>query len=139
MQDLKLGGKHSIIQVTLKSSSSSGPAIIALITLGNLGAKGSSIPAPEMSFPDRERDCVRWADAMFYSLAPTSSKMRSYVRKGGPTPLWSPDLGQNKRDVWVKVDDDNDSFDFPHLGFVVDMVRLCQHPIFFLSAHIIVR
>jgi len=48
--------------------------------------------------------------------------MRSYVRKGGPTPLWSPDLGRNKRDMWVKVDDDNDSFDFPYLGFVIDMV-----------------
>ena len=124
MQDLKLGSKHSVIQVALKSSSPSspGPSSIALITLGNLGAKGHSIPAPDISFPDRERDCVRWADAMFFSLAPTSSKMRSYVRKGGPTPLWSPDLGRNKRDMWVKVDDDNDSFDFPYLGFVIDMV-----------------
>jgi hypothetical protein len=135
IQDLKLGSKHSVIQVELRSSgpSSSGPSIIALITIGNLGAKGHSIMPPPIHLPDREKDCVRWTDATFFNLSPTSSKMRSYVPIGGPSPLWSPAVGQNKRDMWVKVDDDNDSFDFPHLGFIADMVsrRLMFFPCWF--------
>ena len=112
-----------MIQVELKSSNpSAGPSIIALITLGNLAAKGHSIIPPTVSLPDREKDCARWTDAVFFNLAPTSAKMRSYVRKGESTLLWSPAMGQNKRDMWVKLDDDNDNFDFSHLGFLVDMV-----------------
>ena len=120
--DLKFGNKHSVIQLVLKSLTSQRPSIIALVTLGNLAAKGHSIEPSAVKLPDRERDCIRWTDAMFFNLNPTSTKMRSYVPKGGDSPLWSPSVGQNKRDMWVKVDDDKDSFDFPHLGFIVDMV-----------------
>lgn len=135
IQDQKLGSKHSVIQVELKSSkpSTSGLSIIALVTLGNLATKGHSILALNISLPDRETDCVRWTDAKFFNSSPTSSKMRSFVRKGGPSPLWSPEVGQNKRDMWVKIDDDNDKFELSHLGFLADMVS--GRPMCFLRQH----
>lgn len=125
--DIKLGKKHSVIQVELRPSKapSAGLSIIAIVTLGNLSVKGHGIPAPAVQLPDREKDCIRWVDAMFFNLSPTSSKVRSYVPKGGLNPLWSPAVGQNKRDMWVKPDDDNDSFEFAHLGFIADLVRGC--------------
>jgi hypothetical protein len=132
--DLKLGNKHSVIQVVLKASNSQNPSIVTLVTLGSLAAKGHRIEPQAVTLPDRENDCMRWTDAMFFNLSPTSSKMRSYVPKGGPSPLWSPSVGQNKRDMWVKVDDENDSFDFPHLGFIAAMVN-APGPRFFGCSH----
>jgi hypothetical protein len=132
IDDLKLGNKHSVIKVEQKSSTSptARPCIIAIVTLGNLSTKGHSITPPAVQLPDRERDCIRWTEATFFNLAPTSSKMRSYVPKGGPNPLWSPAVGQNKRDMWVKPDDDTDAFGFPHLGFLADMVSFDQPLLF---------
>ena len=76
---------------------------------------------------------------MFFNLSPTSSKMRSYIPKGGSIPLWLPSVGQNKRDIWVKVDDENDSFDFPHLEFIVDMVSGSRPKILRLYAFLYVE
>jgi hypothetical protein len=128
--DLKLGNKHSVIQVVLKASNSQNPSIVTLVPLGNLAAKGHSIEPQAVTLPDRENDCMRWTDAMFFNLSPTSSKMRSYVPKEDLVPYGR----QNKRDMWVKVDDENDSFDFPHLGFIADMVN-APGPRFFGCSH----
>lgn len=56
--------------------------------------------------------------------------MRSYVPKEDLVPYGR----QNKRDMWVKVDDENDSFDFPHLGFIAAMVN-APGPRFFGCSH----
>ncbi|PGH14375.1 hypothetical protein AJ80_05965 [Polytolypa hystricis UAMH7299] len=123
LRELKLGSRRSVIEITLQRSESSPIVAIALITMGDLSAKdmGPSIPTPPIKITDR-RDCQRWTDALFYYTDPTSRECRTYTPKGGPSPLWSPVLGQHARDQWVKLDDEERQFDIPSVGFVVDMV-----------------
>lgn len=121
IQDLKLGSKQSVIQVELLKVGSLTVSVLSLVTMGNLSAKGHSIKTPVSELPDIN-ECQRWVDGMFFHLQPTSSQYRAWTPKGGPSPLWSPAVGQNKRDMWVKIDDDGESMSVLHLGVLVDNV-----------------
>ncbi|RFU34724.1 hypothetical protein B7463_g1663, partial [Scytalidium lignicola] len=122
INDLKIGSKHSVLQVELRDPKGQ-ICVIALVTQGNLSASGGHrIEIPAFNVPDRVKDCQRWVDGFFYHLSPTSSKCRTYTVKGGPNPLWSPSVGQNARDMWMKLDDDDDSFTTAHLGFIFDLL-----------------
>ena len=44
--------------------------------------------------------------------------------KGGPNPMWSPLVGKNKRDMWVKVDEEGKRIGMAHLGVIADFVCL---------------
>ena len=96
-----------------------------IVTHGILSSgTGHSIETPLFKVPDRETECQRWTDAFFYHTNPTSAQYRSYTPKGGPNPLWSPSVGQNARDMWVKLDDENDKLSLAHLGVIVDLVSV---------------
>jgi hypothetical protein len=139
--DLKLSSKHSVLQISLSSpkSASAAPAIIALVTHGNLSPSSQdntnsiNIDIDEENLPNRETECVRWTDAKFYTTNPTSVRYRSYSVKGGPNPLWSPVVGRNKRDMWVKVDEEGKSMGLAHLGVIADLVS----GLFFCCVHLI--
>jgi hypothetical protein len=122
IHDLKIGKKHSVIQVEIKKPDSPKTCIIALVTHGNLSKGGNSIDTPPFQVQDRERECQRWADGFFFHVSPTSAQYRAYTPTGGPNPLWSPRVGRNARDMWVKLDDESDRLNCAHLGVIADLV-----------------
>ncbi|KAH8804442.1 thioesterase-like superfamily-domain-containing protein [Xylogone sp. PMI_703] len=122
INDLKIGSKHSVLQAELRDSKGI-PCVIAFVTQGNLSASDDyTIEMPVSPVPDRVKDCQRWVDPVFFYHSPTSSKARSFTVKGGPNPLWSPSVGKNARDMWIKWDDENDSLTTAHLGFIFDLL-----------------
>ncbi|CZR52539.1 uncharacterized protein PAC_02416 [Phialocephala subalpina] len=121
IHDLKLGSKQSVIQVELLNTDSSSISVLSLITMGNLSGKGHSIETPLFEVPDIN-ECQRWVDGLFFHLQPTSAQYRAWTPKGGPNPLWSPAVGRNKRDMWVKIDDEEEEMSLLHLGVLVDNV-----------------
>ncbi|KAJ5982852.1 thioesterase-like superfamily-domain-containing protein [Penicillium waksmanii] len=55
------------------------------------------------------------------TLIPPTSAVRYYNPNDGENLMWSPKLGQNARDQWGKLDDD-DMFHLEHLGLVADLI-----------------
>lgn len=129
---LRLGSKHSILQVALSASHipTTSSAVLAILTLGDLDAPPAPNPTgipsiiiePEQ-LPNIATDCVRWTAPQFYISNPTSVRYRTYTVSGGPNPLWSPRVGRNSRDMWCKVDEER-NMRMEDLGVLVDLVCL---------------
>jgi hypothetical protein len=96
---------------------------LALFTMGNLNdTSGHSVKLPPIPTPDRERDCSRYTNPLVYNIMPFMSAVRSYCPNDGDRLDWSPNLGQNARDHWTKLDSD-ENFRLEHIAFLGDWVR----------------
>ncbi|KAL2846462.1 thioesterase-like superfamily-domain-containing protein [Aspergillus pseudoustus] len=130
---LKSGSRSSVVQgeVCTAQSTTAGSDprkktyTLAICTMGNLNDKsGISLELPPHGpLPSRETDCVRWTDAFAFFTSPPTAACRVYTPKGGPTPLWSPAVGQNRRDQWGKLDN-GENFRLEHLGLLADIVAV---------------
>jgi hypothetical protein len=123
LKDIKIGMNHSVIQVELNTPKSLNSSVLAIVTHGNLSVVGGhSISTPLLKLPDRQTECRRWSNAFFYHVNPTSAQFRGYTPGGDSTKFWSPAIGQNARDMWVKLDDEKDTLNSSHLGLLADLV-----------------
>ncbi|KAH8800653.1 thioesterase-like superfamily-domain-containing protein [Xylogone sp. PMI_703] len=122
VHDIKSGTTHHVVEIELKQPNSLKSCVLSLVTLRRLSAVRHSIKTPPFPLPDRESECQRWTDSFFYNVNPTSSQFRTYVPKGGHSHMWSPAVGQNARDVWMKLDDEKDSLGLAHLGLIADLI-----------------
>lgn len=124
LEAIKLGRRHSTIQAKIVSPHTRNVVLysLAVITMGDLNAKsGINIVLPPIPTPDRERECARWTNALFYKLNPPTASIRYYNPKDGQSLLWSPSRGRNCRDQWGKLDS-GDYFRLEHLGLMADIV-----------------
>lgn len=123
-EDLKLSQRHSTIQAKITSPLVKNATIctLAIFTMGDLNTNlGISLELPPIPTPDRERECARWTNALFYKSNPPTASVRYYNPKDGKSLLWSPKGGQNARDQWGKLDS-GDKFRLEHLGLMADLV-----------------
>lgn len=146
LQDIKLGQRYSTIQAKIVSPHTNNAALfsLGLITMGDLNIKsGINMNLPPIPIPDRERDCARWTNALFYKLNLPTANIRYYNPKDRESLLWCPARGRNCRDQWGKLDS-GDNFRLKHLGLMADLVcgpstpqgtlnSLAYLPIFLLS------
>ena len=127
---LKSSSRSSVVQGEICSAQSTAPRktyTLAICTMGNLNDKaGISLELPGHVLPSRETDCARLTDAFAFFTSPPTSACRVYTPRGGPTPLWSPTIGQQKRDQWAKLDN-GENFRLEELGLLADIVRI-THP-----------
>lgn len=130
-KDIRLNPRHSIIQAEFLSPDLNVHTsyTLAICTMGDLNSNsGISIKLPPISTPNREEDCGRWTSGFFYHITPTSSFCRTYNPNDGPEIMWSPKVGQNKREQWSKLDSGR-NFTLEHLGALADLVRFYFHKI----------
>ncbi|KAL3455478.1 thioesterase-like superfamily-domain-containing protein [Aspergillus heterothallicus] len=130
---LKSGSRSSVVQGEICSageatkdgtSTRKRTYTLAICTMGNLSDRtGISIDFPPHALPNRETDCARWTDAFAFYASPPTAACRVYTPKGGPNPLWSPAVGQHKRDQWDKLDN-GENFRLEHLGLLADIVAV---------------
>jgi hypothetical protein len=111
------------VEVSAKGKEASPVCLVALLSQGNFATQaGPSIPTPPFLLPNRLAECQRWTDALFYRHNPPSTFIRTWTPTGGHNALWSPGLGQNARDQWVKLDKGETGFDIFSLAVICDLV-----------------
>lgn len=75
---------------------------LTIFTVGYFNTKlGIDMDLSPIPTPDREHECARWTNSLFYKLNPPTASVRYYNPNDGKSLLWGPEGG---RDQWGKLD-----------------------------------
>jgi hypothetical protein len=79
----------------------------------------------KLPLPDRSQ-CDMLTSDLFTRLNPATGHVLTLTSRGGPSPWWSPVVGQNARDQWLRFRDEASGFDLLSLGYVADLVSVTR-------------
>ncbi|KAI8650735.1 hypothetical protein NCS57_01408100 [Fusarium keratoplasticum] len=126
LETLQAGNRGSTIQAKLLTGKGQKQQTcsIAIIRFGVLQDEGyvHNVQPPIRPVPDREKECVRWTNALTYQFNPPTAAVRVYTPRDSGTPLWSEKYGgRNVRYQWTKMDDE-DTFRLEHIPILADLI-----------------
>lgn len=124
--ELHLGGQSISLLVQLVPVAIDDATVysVALVRLGTFNTEVSdqTKELANRNLPDRDTECERWSNPLFYHANPATASVRVFCPNDGPSLLWSPRFGgQNCRYQWTKSDE-GDSFQVDHIPLIVDLV-----------------
>lgn len=130
IRDIKIGRSQSVVQVEVQQGNleAAKACALAFVTYGNLATEnGPSLPSQKLPLPNRS-ECDMLISDLFTRLNPATGHVLAFTPRGGSSPWWSPDVGQNARDQWICFADESGGFDVLSLGYVADLVSVTVKP-----------